>query len=114
MIFGDIDQRAVWIGKLERTVRTPGKQIASRHGLRVEVARLRSDLEILLLDFGQVVFESVQARHAEPDMVHCRLLDTGAVECRNLPWQDCKRHPTIRQMVAAALARHISSFELED
>ena len=61
MIFRHIDQRAVGIGEMEGAVRAFGQQLEPRHAFGIEIERLGAQLQVLLLDLGQVLLERVEA-----------------------------------------------------
>ncbi len=85
-------------------MRAFGEQLQPRDAFGIEIDRLRAKLEVLLFDFSQVLLERIDARHPESDVIHRRLLDTGAVECRNRPRQDRERHAAVGEMVTVRLS----------
>ena len=113
MILRHVDQRAVGIGEVEAAVRAFRQQLQPRDALGIEIDRLRAQLQVLLLDLGEVLLEGVDARHPEADVIHRRLLDAGAVEGRNRPRQDRQRHAAVGEMIAVGLARHVARLEIE-
>src|SRR5712691_7122153 len=100
LFLGDVEQHAVWVGEMMRTVRAALEEREPRPALRSRAQGEGAQMRIVVAHGLQALLHGLQALHLEADVIRPGPRDAAAVVVEDAPGHEEQGDPAVAQIMA--------------